>query len=97
MGKGRGAIPAFCVFEREAASKNQSGKYVDENRHGTYNKKCRGNPAGVCCRQAVSHSLTLPREGVMLMGNNRGAKALRFVVCLVIVLALAIAFAPKAC
>lgn len=33
----------------------------------------------------------------MLMGNNRGAKALRFVVCLVIVLALAIVFAPKAC
>ena len=33
----------------------------------------------------------------MRMGNNRRAKALRFVVCLVIVLALAIAFAPKAC
>ena len=31
------------------------------------------------------------------MGNNRGVKALRFVVCLVIVLALAIAFAQKAC
>ena len=33
----------------------------------------------------------------MLMGNNRGAKALRFVVCLVIALALAIVFAPKVC
>ena len=37
------------------------------------------------------------REGVMWMGNNRGVKALRFVVCLVIVLAVAIALAPKAC
>ena len=40
---------------------------------------------------------TQRREGVMLMGNNRGAKARRFAVCLVIVLALAIVFAPKAC
>ena len=31
------------------------------------------------------------------MGNNRGAKALRFVVCFVIGLAVAMAFAPKAC
>lgn len=31
------------------------------------------------------------------MGNNRGAKALRFAICLVIALALAIVFAPKAC
>ena len=31
------------------------------------------------------------------MGNNRGAKALRFAVCFVIGLALAMAFAPKAC
>lgn len=55
-------------------------------------------PAGVCCRQAVSHSLfTLCRKGVMRMGNNRGTKALRFTICLVIVLAVAIALAPKAC
>ena len=48
-------------------------------------------------RLATPFTLLQHREGVMRMGNNRGAKALRFVVCLVIVLALAIAFAPKAC
>ncbi len=48
-------------------------------------------------RLATPFTLLQHREGVMLMGNNRGAKALRFMVCLVIVLALAIAFAPKAC
>ena len=35
----------------------KSRKYVDENRQRPYNKKCRKLPAGVCCRQAVSHSL----------------------------------------
>ncbi len=31
------------------------------------------------------------------MGNSRGAKALRFAICLAVVLALAIVFAPKVC
>ena len=35
----------------------KSRKHIGLNRHRPYNKKCRGNPAGVCCRQAVSHSL----------------------------------------
>ena len=48
-------------------------------------------------RLATPFTLLQHREGVMRMGNNRGAKALRFVVCLVTVLALAMAFAPKAC
>ena len=48
-------------------------------------------------RLATPFTLLQHREGVMRMGNNRGAKALRFVVCLAIVLALAIVFAPKAC
>ena len=31
------------------------------------------------------------------MGNSRGAKALRFAICLAVILALAIVFAPKVC
>lgn len=48
-------------------------------------------------RLATPFTLLQHREGVMRMGNNRGAKALRFAVCFVIVLAVAIALAPKAC
>ncbi len=43
---------------------------------------------------AVSHS---PRKGVMLMGNGRGAKALRFLVCFIITFLVLIYISPKAC
>ena len=84
---------------KRAENPPKSRKYIDRNRHRPYNKKRRELlPAGVCCRQAVSHSLfTLCRKGVMRMGHKRGTKALRFTICLVIVLAVAIALAPKAC
>ena len=53
---------------------------------------------GVCCRQVVSHSLTLHREGVMRMGHKGyGARALRFVICVVAALAAAIILSLKAC
>ena len=94
-----GAVRKFS--EPKQAKKSgkpwRSMKYTDENRHCLYNK-CRGNPAGVCCRQAVSHSLTLHREGVMRMGHKGyGARALRFVICVVAALAAAIILSPKAC
>ena len=41
----------------EARNSIKFPKEIDRKRHGPYNKKRRGNPAGVCCRQAVSHSL----------------------------------------
>ena len=37
------------------------------------------------------------REGVMRMGAGRGKQFLRFLVCLLVVLAIAMYFAPKAC
>ena len=83
---------------KRAENPRKSRKHIDLNRQRPYNKKCRGNPAGVCCRQAVSHSLTLHREGVMRMGHKGcGVRALRFVLCVVAALAVAIALAPKAC
>ena len=84
---------------KRAENPRKSRKHIDLNRQRPYNKKCRGNPAGVCCRQAVSHSLfTLCRKGVILMGHKGcGVRALRFAICLVIALAVAIALAPKAC
>ena len=42
---------------RKARNSIKAPKEIDRKRHGPYNKKRRGNPAGVCCRQAVSHSL----------------------------------------
>ena len=87
-----GATGNFRGQNRRKRAENppKSRKYIDRNRHRPYNKKCRETPGGVCCRQAVSHSLfTLCRKGVMRMGHKRGTKALRFVVCLVIVLAVA--------
>ena len=73
----------------------KSRKYVDENRQRPYNKSAGITPGGA---SVADRRLATPLgKGVMLMGNNRGAKALRFVVCLVIVLAVAIALAPKAC
>ena len=42
---------------------------------------------------AVSHSL---RKGVMLMENGRWAKALRFAVCFIIILAVMVYISPKA-
>ena len=98
----KGAVLVWCYgdFSRAKRAENppKSGKHIDLNRQRPYNKKCRGNPAGVCCRQAVSHSLTLHREGVMRMGHKGcGVRALRFVLCVVAALAVAIALAPKAC
>lgn len=37
------------------------------------------------------------RGEVMLMGDGRGPKALRFAVCLVVILAVMIYISPKAC
>ena len=47
---------------KRAENPRKSRKHIDLNRQRPYNKKCRGNPAGVCCRQAVSHSLLLNAE-----------------------------------
>ena len=98
--KGRCWFGAAGEFRGTKRAKNprKNMKYVDENRHGPY-KKCRDySRRGVCCRQAVSHSLTLHREGVMRMGHKGcGVRALRFVICVVAALAVAIALAPKAC
>ncbi len=52
----------------------------------------RGGVEGIAARKAVSYS---PRREVMLMGNGRGAKALRFVVCFVVILAIMIYISPK--
>ena len=57
----RGNYPSQNRRKR-AENPRKSRKHIDLNRHGPYNKKCRGNPAGVCCRQAVSHSLLLNAE-----------------------------------
>ena len=57
----RGNYPSQNRRKR-AENPRKSRKHIDLNRHGPYNKKCRGNPAGVCCRQAVSHSLLLYAE-----------------------------------
>ena len=78
----------------------KSRKHIGLNRHRPYNKKCRETPGGASVadrRLATPFTLLQHREGVMRMGNNRGTKALRFTICLVIVLAVAIALAPKAC
>ena len=37
------------------------------------------------------------RKGVMRMGNGRGAKVLRYIVCFIIALALMLLTAQKAC
>ena len=42
---------------------------------------------------AVSHLL---KKGVMLMGNERWTKVLRFVVCFVIIVLMVLYIAPKA-
>lgn len=44
----------------------------------------------------IKRLATSLRREVMLMGNGRGVKALRFLVCFIIVLFLMIATAPKA-
>ena len=84
---------------KKSGKSRKSRKHIDLNRQRPYNKKCRDHSRrGVCCRQAVSHSLTLHREGVMRMGHKGcGVRALRFVICVVAALAVAIALAPKAC
>ena len=48
---------------KRAENPRKSRKHIDLNRHCPYNKKRRGNPAGVCCRQAVSHSLYSTQRG----------------------------------
>ena len=78
----------------------KSRKYVDENRQRPYNKSAGITPGGASVadrRLATPFTLLQHREGVMRMGHKRGTKALRFTICLVIVLAVAIALAPKAC
>lgn len=47
---------------------------------------------GIAARKAVSYS---PRREVTLMGNGRGTKVLRFVVCFVVILAIMIYISPK--
>ena len=37
------------------------------------------------------------RKGVMQMGNGRRARALRFAMCFIVILAVMIYIAPKAC
>jgi len=37
------------------------------------------------------------RKGVMQMGNGRRARALRFAICFIVILAIMIYIAPKAC
>ncbi len=42
-------------------------------------------------------SATPLRKGVMPMGTGRGARVLRLLVCIIVVLVIAVYFAPKAC
>ena len=52
------------------------------------------DPVGGCYILAVSYSLV---KGVMPMGNGRGAKALRFLVCFIITFLVLIYISPKVC
>ena len=98
---GRCWFGAARKFRAQKGGKpRKSRKYVDENRQRPYNKSAGITPGGASVadrRLATPFTLLQHREGVMRMGNNRGTKALRFTICLVIVLAVAIALAPKAC
>ena len=44
-----------------------------------------------------SFTVTIMRKGVMQMGNGRRARALRFAICFIVILAVMIYIAPKAC
>lgn len=91
----------YCQWMCRLYPVGNGGKRIDKARSGEYNNRNLERGHGYSGKSVrcplIWRLVTSLRREVRLMGNGRGAKVLRFLLCFFIVFAVLMYIAPKVC